>query len=198
MFAMNVPDEGYSWVVLTTILYLRFYLLVKEQCDMALFVCIDVFFVMSIMLIKRLHFTCIQVMYFICFLRFNAEHFVLLLRVIKKIHILIQINKGRQPHTCSNNIIVYVIGVDQFCTDIHQMTGHRPGLYWRLCWKFISPTFLLVTFYIERNTYILNTLSYKVENAQWFYIHIWIYFRVLVDRYGISVTQIKTDIFHLS
>jgi hypothetical protein len=135
---------------------------------------------------------------FYLFFKIQCRTFCSITKSHKENSYLIQINKGRQPHTCSNNIIVYVIGVDQFCTDIHQMTGHRPGLYWRLCWKFISPTFLLVTFNIERNTYILNTLSYKVENAQWFYIHIWLYFRVLVDRYGISVTQIKTDIFHLS
>lgn len=25
------------------------------------------------------------------------------------------------------------------------MIGHRPGRYWRLCWKFVSPCFLLVS-----------------------------------------------------
>lgn len=25
------------------------------------------------------------------------------------------------------------------------MTGQRPSLYWRLCWKFVSPCFLLVS-----------------------------------------------------
>ena len=33
----------------------------------------------------------------------------------------------------------------QFSDDIKQMTGRRPSLYWRLCWKFVSPCFLLVT-----------------------------------------------------
>ena len=32
----------------------------------------------------------------------------------------------------------------QFSDDIKQMTGQRPSLYWRLCWKFVSPCFLLV------------------------------------------------------
>lgn len=31
----------------------------------------------------------------------------------------------------------------QFSDDIKQMTGQRPSLYWRLCWKFVSPCFLL-------------------------------------------------------
>lgn len=35
-------------------------------------------------------------------------------------------------------------GVWQFSDDIKQMTGQRPSLYWRLCWKFVSPCFLLV------------------------------------------------------
>nr|XP_054389906.1 sodium-dependent noradrenaline transporter isoform X5 [Pongo abelii] len=34
-------------------------------------------------------------------------------------------------------------GVDRFSNDIQQMMGFRPGLYWRLCWKFVSPAFLL-------------------------------------------------------
>ncbi|KAK3085616.1 hypothetical protein FSP39_006139 [Pinctada imbricata] len=40
--------------------------------------------------------------------------------------------------------VAWFYGVDQFCTDIHQMTGHRPGYYWRICWKILSPTFLLI------------------------------------------------------
>lgn len=35
-------------------------------------------------------------------------------------------------------------GVDRFSSDIQQMMGFKPGLYWRLCWKFVSPAFLLV------------------------------------------------------
>lgn len=35
-------------------------------------------------------------------------------------------------------------GVGQFSDDIQQMTGQRPSLYWRLCWKLVSPCFLLV------------------------------------------------------
>uniref|UniRef100_A0A8I3PQT8 Transporter n=2 Tax=Canis lupus familiaris TaxID=9615 RepID=A0A8I3PQT8_CANLF len=31
----------------------------------------------------------------------------------------------------------------QFSDDIKQMTGQRPSLYWRVCWKFVSPCFLL-------------------------------------------------------
>lgn len=35
-------------------------------------------------------------------------------------------------------------GVDRFSEDIQRMLGFKPGIYWRLCWKFVSPAFLLV------------------------------------------------------
>ncbi|XP_043921076.1 sodium-dependent dopamine transporter [Protopterus annectens] len=39
--------------------------------------------------------------------------------------------------------IAWFYGVGKFSDDIEQMIGQRPGLYWRLCWKFVSPCFLL-------------------------------------------------------
>ncbi|XP_037655395.1 sodium-dependent dopamine transporter isoform X2 [Choloepus didactylus] len=39
--------------------------------------------------------------------------------------------------------VAWFYGVGQFSDDIKQMIGQRPGLYWRLCWKFVSPCFLL-------------------------------------------------------
>uniref|UniRef100_A0A8C6TI36 Transporter n=1 Tax=Neogobius melanostomus TaxID=47308 RepID=A0A8C6TI36_9GOBI len=40
--------------------------------------------------------------------------------------------------------VSWFYGVDRFSDDIEQMMGFRPGLYWRLCWKYVSPIFLLV------------------------------------------------------
>ncbi|XP_043382194.1 sodium-dependent noradrenaline transporter isoform X1 [Chelonia mydas] len=42
--------------------------------------------------------------------------------------------------------VSWFYGVDRFSEDIQQMMGFKPGLYWRLCWKFVSPAFLLVKF----------------------------------------------------
>nr|XP_020037940.1 sodium-dependent dopamine transporter [Castor canadensis] len=39
--------------------------------------------------------------------------------------------------------VAWFYGVQQFSDDIKQMTGQRPSLYWRLCWKLVSPCFLL-------------------------------------------------------
>ncbi|XP_043188102.1 sodium-dependent dopamine transporter-like isoform X2 [Amphibalanus amphitrite] len=36
----------------------------------------------------------------------------------------------------------WVYGSHVLAKDIHQMTGHTPALFWRCCWKFISPLFL--------------------------------------------------------
>lgn len=44
-------------------------------------------------------------------------------------------------------------GVWQFSDDIKQMTGQRPSLYWRLCWKFISPCFLLFVVVVSIATF---------------------------------------------
>ena len=32
----------------------------------------------------------------------------------------------------------------RFCDDVEQMIGSRPSLFWRVCWQYISPAFLLV------------------------------------------------------
>ncbi|XP_045461815.1 sodium-dependent serotonin transporter [Harmonia axyridis] len=42
--------------------------------------------------------------------------------------------------------VCWVYGTDNFSRDIEKMIGHRPGLFWRLCWKYISPVFILVIF----------------------------------------------------
>jgi len=36
-------------------------------------------------------------------------------------------------------------GIDRFSEDIQQMIGSYPGLYWRVCWKFVAPIFILVS-----------------------------------------------------
>ncbi|XP_050398103.1 sodium-dependent noradrenaline transporter [Patella vulgata] len=40
--------------------------------------------------------------------------------------------------------VSWFYGIEQFSSDLEQMTGRRPGLYWRICWKFISPILLLI------------------------------------------------------
>nr|CAI5828187.1 unnamed protein product [Callosobruchus analis] len=41
--------------------------------------------------------------------------------------------------------VCWLYGTENFARDIEKMIGHRPGLFWRICWKYISPVFILVS-----------------------------------------------------
>ncbi|XP_003738199.2 sodium-dependent noradrenaline transporter-like [Galendromus occidentalis] len=40
--------------------------------------------------------------------------------------------------------VSWVYGLDRFSGDIQQMLGITPGFFWRGCWKFVSPLFLVI------------------------------------------------------
>uniref|UniRef100_A0A4W4HBN0 Transporter n=1 Tax=Electrophorus electricus TaxID=8005 RepID=A0A4W4HBN0_ELEEL len=56
--------------------------------------------------------------------------------------------------------VSWFYGVDRFSEDIERMMGFKPGLYWRLCWKFVSPVFLLVVVLAS----IVTTSELKYED----------------------------------
>uniref|UniRef100_A0A6Q2XPP0 Transporter n=1 Tax=Esox lucius TaxID=8010 RepID=A0A6Q2XPP0_ESOLU len=58
--------------------------------------------------------------------------------------------------------VSWFYGVDRFSEDIERMMGFKPGLYWRLCWKFVSPTFLLVVVIAS----IVTSSSLKYDNYE--------------------------------
>ncbi|KAF5274143.1 hypothetical protein FQR65_LT04541 [Abscondita terminalis] len=39
--------------------------------------------------------------------------------------------------------VSWFYGLDKFTQDVDAMLGRKPGLYWRICWKFISPMFII-------------------------------------------------------
>ncbi|XP_062845439.1 sodium-dependent noradrenaline transporter [Trichomycterus rosablanca] len=55
--------------------------------------------------------------------------------------------------------VSWFYGVDRFSEDIERMMGFKPGLYWRLCWKFVSPVFLLVV--VIASIVTANDLKYE-------------------------------------
>lgn len=52
-------------------------------------------------------------------------------------------------------------GVDNFLDDIEFMMGHRPSIYWRCCWGFLTPTalFIILTYFLVN----LTPLTYNDE-----------------------------------
>lgn len=39
--------------------------------------------------------------------------------------------------------VSWIYGVDRFCEDIEFMLGRKTGLYWRICWKFVTPAIMI-------------------------------------------------------
>ncbi|CAG5055151.1 unnamed protein product [Parnassius apollo] len=39
--------------------------------------------------------------------------------------------------------VSWFYGLKRFSDDVEEMLGFRPGIYWRICWKFISPIFII-------------------------------------------------------
>ncbi|XP_039442457.1 sodium-dependent nutrient amino acid transporter 1 isoform X2 [Culex pipiens pallens] len=55
--------------------------------------------------------------------------------------------------------IGWIYGVDRLCKDVEFMLGHRPNLYWRLCWRWVTP--LLMTAILIYNLVTLQPLTYQ-------------------------------------
>lgn len=43
-------------------------------------------------------------------------------------------------------IVCWIYGADKFCKNLQEMYGKPPAPYWRICWKYVSPTILLFIF----------------------------------------------------
>lgn len=39
----------------------------------------------------------------------------------------------------------WIYGTENFARDVEKMIGEKPGIFWRTCWKYISPTFIFVS-----------------------------------------------------
>uniref|UniRef100_A0A3Q1IT85 Transporter n=1 Tax=Anabas testudineus TaxID=64144 RepID=A0A3Q1IT85_ANATE len=65
--------------------------------------------------------------------------------------------------------IVYIYGIDRFCEDLEFMIGHKPSIFWRISWRFISPVIILVilVFYLVTQTQEeLNYLVWDINSEE--------------------------------
>ncbi|XP_058457070.1 sodium-dependent nutrient amino acid transporter 1-like isoform X2 [Malaya genurostris] len=55
--------------------------------------------------------------------------------------------------------IGWIYGTERFCKDVEFMLGRRPSLYWRLCWRWITP--ILMFAILVYNLVTLEPLTYQ-------------------------------------
>ena len=62
--------------------------------------------------------------------------------------------------------VMYIYGHAQFTDDIEEMTGVRPGIYWQLCWRLISPALLALVLVSSVVMSFLSTPTYTAWNKE--------------------------------
>uniref|UniRef100_A0A4X1THB2 Transporter n=1 Tax=Sus scrofa TaxID=9823 RepID=A0A4X1THB2_PIG len=62
--------------------------------------------------------------------------------------------------------VIYVYGMKRFCDDVAWMTGRRPGLYWQVTWKVVSPLLLLTILVAYLALLASRPPSYRAWNPQ--------------------------------
>uniref|UniRef100_A0A8C2WU77 Transporter n=1 Tax=Cyclopterus lumpus TaxID=8103 RepID=A0A8C2WU77_CYCLU len=60
--------------------------------------------------------------------------------------------------------VVYIYGIDRlvFNEDLEYMVGHKPGIFWQVTWRFISPLIVLVILVFYMVTQTQEELTYLV------------------------------------
>lgn len=69
--------------------------------------------------------------------------------------------------------VSWVYGVDRFCKDIEFMIERRTGLYWRICWKIVTPLIMIgiLGYFVltwQPLTYQDREYSTQLHAAGWF------------------------------
>ncbi|OWF40286.1 sodium-dependent dopamine transporter-like [Mizuhopecten yessoensis] len=62
-------------------------------------------------------------------------------------------------------VVSWAYGVERFSEDIRLMVGFPPGHYWRVCWKYVAPVFLLFIMLFGLVTY--EPLTYEDYVYPW-------------------------------
>ncbi|XP_026280992.1 sodium- and chloride-dependent transporter XTRP3 isoform X2 [Frankliniella occidentalis] len=61
--------------------------------------------------------------------------------------------------------VIYVYGHERFTQDIEDMTGYRPGWYWQITWRFLSPLIMTGILVSSIGYMVINTPKYKAWDA---------------------------------
>eukprot|EP00088_Acartia_fossae_P020275 TRINITY_DN21906_c0_g1_i2.p1 TRINITY_DN21906_c0_g1~~TRINITY_DN21906_c0_g1_i2.p1 ORF type:complete len:168 (-),score=22.81 TRINITY_DN21906_c0_g1_i2:126-629(-) len=61
---------------------------------------------------------------------------------------------------------MYVYGHKRFTDDIETMTGYRPGLYWQLMWRFLSPSIMSLIVLSSIYSMFTKYPTYKAWNRE--------------------------------
>ncbi|XP_055372359.1 sodium-dependent nutrient amino acid transporter 1-like isoform X2 [Condylostylus longicornis] len=69
-------------------------------------------------------------------------------------------------------VLGWVYGVDRLCKDTEFMIGKNPGLYWRICWGFLTPAIMLAILIYTFASY--SPIEYKdIKYPEWAYALGW-------------------------
>uniref|UniRef100_A0A4W5JPK3 Transporter n=1 Tax=Hucho hucho TaxID=62062 RepID=A0A4W5JPK3_9TELE len=105
--------------------------------------------------------------------------------------------------------VSWFYGVDRFSEDIERMMGFKPGLYWRLCWKFVSPTFLLVVVIasivtstgLSYDDYVFpswsNVIGWGVALSSMMFVPVYAIYKFLSMPGTFKQVSVKTNPSHL-
>lgn len=63
-------------------------------------------------------------------------------------------------------VISYVYGHKQFSDDVEMMTGSRPGWYWQIMWRFLSPLLITVIIVFKIHRLVTTPQVYSVWNDE--------------------------------
>lgn len=92
--------------------------------------------------------------------------------------------------------VSWVYGVDRFCRDVEFMLGRRTGIYWRFCWKFVTPTIMIsifvyfvltwqpITYHDLEYSPNLTLLGWSIAAFALFQLPLWAFVAFLKQKHG--------------
>ncbi|XP_025158328.1 sodium- and chloride-dependent transporter XTRP3 isoform X2 [Harpegnathos saltator] len=61
--------------------------------------------------------------------------------------------------------VIFVYGHEKFTKDIEEMTGHRPGVYWQVTWRFLAPIIMVCILVSSVASMFIKKPQYSAWNA---------------------------------